>query len=155
MRARCIHGARRSASVLPSLPRAPAHPHTRTSGLAQPHHVSLFDAFLGYVLSLHSPLITDDTGELLTMSAHPSGLVRSTHLSTLFSSRRTAPYAPPLVDLTRGRGTVPAQPQPVALEPASVIGSWLGYFGVGAVSGEQIDALCKFHAFSPPSARVC
>ncbi|KAH9947113.1 lethal giant larvae like, C-terminal-domain-containing protein [Amylocystis lapponica] len=88
-----------------------------------------------------APLTTDDTGDILTITTHSSGLARSTHLTTLFSSRRTAPFAAPLVDLAHRRGTVPAQPSPVALGPASVLGSWLGYFGVGAVGGEQIDAL--------------
>ncbi|OBZ79198.1 Lethal(2) giant larvae SRO7 [Grifola frondosa] len=95
------------------------------------------------------PPSTDNTGDYVTHVPFPSAsgsaprLLLHTDLQTLFALRRTAPYAPPTVDLSSARGTVPAQPQPVSLAPASMLGSLLGYIGglAGGTGGEQVDAL--------------
>ncbi|EMD32655.1 hypothetical protein CERSUDRAFT_118683 [Gelatoporia subvermispora B] len=92
--------------------------------------------------SFAPPFTPDDSGDAVSHALHPSGLARSTHLYTLFGTRRTSAYATPVIDLMHGRGTVPPHPQPVSLIPTSVISSWLGYLaGQGAMTGEQIDAL--------------
>ncbi|PCH34194.1 hypothetical protein WOLCODRAFT_113329 [Wolfiporia cocos MD-104 SS10] len=89
-----------------------------------------------------SRLSSDSSGDYLTHTYDPAtGLVRATHYGTVFGTRRTAPYAAPLTDLAHGRGTVPAQPAPVPLEPQGVIGSVLGYLGRGVTPGAEIDAL--------------
>ena len=107
-------------------------------------------------IRLSRPPSTDDTGDYITHTAFPVPAGSSYHplltteIRTLFNSRRATPYEPPLVDLTRGRGSVPAQPQPVSLEPPSVMGSVLGYIGslTAASAGDQIDVLCmSFNAY--------
>ncbi|KAM5536030.1 hypothetical protein V8D89_010288 [Ganoderma adspersum] len=95
------------------------------------------------------PPTTDDTGDYTTHTTFPVPAgspfrpLLTTELHTLFSSRRLGPYEAPLVDLAHGRGTVPAQPQPISLGPLSVMGSVLGYIGsfTAASAGDQIDAL--------------
>ncbi|OCH89538.1 hypothetical protein OBBRIDRAFT_881275 [Obba rivulosa] len=88
------------------------------------------------------PFTTDDSGDIVSHTLHPSGLARFTYLYTLFGTRRTSPYAAPVIDLTYGRGTIPPHPQPVSLTPTSVISSWLGYLaGQGAMTGDQVDTL--------------
>ena len=78
-------------------------------------------------------------------TAFPSStrLISSTELHTLFTTRRAGLFSPPLVNLAHGRGSVPAQPQPVSLGPASMMGSVLGYLGSLSITsaGDQIDAL--------------
>ncbi|KAI0931535.1 hypothetical protein AcV5_005001 [Taiwanofungus camphoratus] len=96
---------------------------------------------LPHSLTSDSHLTTDTSGDFISHSFHPSGVAQFTHYSTVFAIRRTAPYASPLVDLTRGRGAVPPQPSLVSLAPQSVLGSWLGYLGRGTAGGAEIDAL--------------
>jgi len=92
--------------------------------------------------SFAPPFAADDSGDLVSHMLHASGLARFTYLHTLFGTRRTSPYATPLIDLMHGRGTVPPHPQPVSLAPTSVVSSWLGYLaGQGAMTGDQVDAL--------------
>ncbi|TFK95007.1 hypothetical protein K466DRAFT_579508 [Polyporus arcularius HHB13444] len=100
-------------------------------------------------LSLSHPPQTDESGDYIVHNTFPvpSGshtrLISSTELHTLFISRRAGLYAPPLVNLAHGRGSVPTQPQPVSLGPVSVVGSVLGYLGSLSITsaGDQIDAL--------------
>ncbi|KAI0673986.1 lethal giant larvae like, C-terminal-domain-containing protein [Trametes maxima] len=100
-------------------------------------------------LGSSDPPSTEDSGDFTAHATFPvpagSSLrpLLSTDLHTLFSHRRAGPYTPPLVDLSFGRGTVPAQPQPVSLGPPSLVGSVLGYIGAfgGASAGEQVDTL--------------
>ena len=97
----------------------------------------------------YSPPSTDETGDYITHTTFPvpAGApfrpLMSTELHTLFVTKRAGPYAPPLVDLARGRAAVPPQPQPVSLGPPSVVSSVLGYIGALAApsAGDQIDAL--------------
>ncbi|KAI0361067.1 hypothetical protein OH77DRAFT_1417267 [Trametes cingulata] len=100
-------------------------------------------------LGSSDPPSTDGSGDFTTHTTFPTPAgsplrpLLSTELHTLFSHRRTGPYALPLVDLTYGRRIVPPQPQPVSLGPPSVMGSVLGYLGslTTASAGEQIDTL--------------
>jgi len=105
--------------------------------------------------SLNHHLSTDSSGDYLFHVVDPNtGLARQTQYCTLFATRRMAPYAAPLVDLTAGRGSVPPQPAPVSLEPQSVIGSVLGYLGRGVVSGAEIDALLAGPDRPPPPQSI-
>ncbi|KAI0778696.1 lethal giant larvae like, C-terminal-domain-containing protein [Trametes elegans] len=115
-----------------------------------PHLEHIHTAKLPSLGSSDAPS-TDDTGDLATHAPFPappgwgSALrpLLATELHTLFSHRRAGPYTLPLVDLAHARRAVPPQPQPVSLDPPSVIGSVLGYIGslAGASAGDQIDAL--------------
>ncbi|TBU49995.1 lethal giant larvae like, C-terminal-domain-containing protein [Dichomitus squalens] len=112
-------------------------------------HLELIHTLELQTSALTEPPSTDDTGDYITHTAFPVPAGSSfrplltTEIRTLFNSRRAAPYELPLVDLTRGRGSVPAQPQPVSLGPPSVMSSVLGYIGSLTVAGagDQIDAL--------------
>jgi hypothetical protein len=48
---------------------------------------------------------------------------------------------PPDIDFASTQATVPPQPQPVSLGPASLLGSWFSY--KQTLSGNQIDELCR------------
>jgi hypothetical protein len=63
-------------------------------------------------------------------------------LRTLFGTgNKPLPPTPTLVTLPR---TIAAQPLPVS---SSIVGSWLGSWGGGALTGSQIDVLSK-HCFT-------
>jgi len=65
--------------------------------------------------------------------------MQSAAYGTLFDQRRA--YLPPDIDFASTRGAVPAQPQPVSLGPASILGSWFTYNQT--LTGAQVDELCK------------
>ncbi|RPD65083.1 hypothetical protein L227DRAFT_571522 [Lentinus tigrinus ALCF2SS1-6] len=100
-------------------------------------------------LSFSDPPKTDDSGDYIVHTNFPvppgssTRLISSTELHTLFTTRRTGLFFPPFVNLAYGRGAVPAQPQPVSLGPASMMGSVLGYLGSLSITsaGDQIDTL--------------
>ena len=113
-------------------------PHTSLSYVTRPPaHITRAHAH-----HLHRRVSADSTGDYLTHVLDPAtGIARQTIYGTLFATRRVAPYAAPSVDFMVGRGSVPAQPAPVPLEPQTVIGSVLGYLGRGVTTGAEIDAL--------------
>ena len=83
----------------------------------------------------------DDTGDYVEWVRHACGLIHTEKYGTLFDVRRSGPYAPPQVDLAFGRGTVPPQPQPVAIGPPTILGSVWGYIASQSKTGDQMDAL--------------
>ncbi|KAI0639923.1 lethal giant larvae like, C-terminal-domain-containing protein [Trametes polyzona] len=112
-------------------------------------HLEHIHTFPLPALGSSDPPSTDGSGDFTTHTTFPAPAgssarpLLSTELHSLFTRRRTAPYALPLVDLAYRRGSVPPQPQPVSLDPPSVMGSVLGYIGSlsAASAGDQIDAL--------------
>ncbi|KAK7695037.1 hypothetical protein QCA50_002225 [Cerrena zonata] len=87
-------------------------------------------------------LSTDGTGDYIEWVRHlPSGLINLAKYGTLFDIRRSAPYASPDVILADETRTVPPQPQPVSIGPASVLSSWWGIITSNTMTGEQIDTL--------------
>ncbi|KAF9041832.1 hypothetical protein BDZ89DRAFT_1060198 [Hymenopellis radicata] len=86
-----------------------------------------------------SSLSVDKSGDFVGWNFHPrSGMVQSAVYGTVFNMRRALPM--PDFDLTATKGSVPAQPQPVSMAPASLLGTWFA-FGNQSVSGAQIDEL--------------
>jgi len=84
------------------------------------------------------PPCIDRSGDFLAFSPHPlSGQIHEALYGTLFDFRRV--YSPPDVELISSALTVPSQPQPVTLGPASLLGTWFR-FGL-SMSGDQLDTL--------------
>lgn len=92
-----------------------------------------------------SSLSVDKSGDFIALALHArSGMVQSAIYGTLFDMRRVLPI--PDIDLTAGKSSVPAQPQPVSMGPASFLGSW---FTISkSLSGSQIDELCAYPKLS-------
>ncbi|PPQ63837.1 hypothetical protein CVT24_009787 [Panaeolus cyanescens] len=87
------------------------------------------------------PLSIDDTGDYICWVPDPHvpgrSRIKSAIYGTFFDFRRV--YDDPNVDFACTRGTIPAQPQPVSLGPASIIGSFFTFNQT--LSGAQIDEL--------------
>lgn len=90
------------------------------------------------------PLTVDETGDYIEFSRHPSGLIETAGLGTLFNIRRSGPYTLPQVNLATNRGVIPPQPQPVSAGPTSLLSSWIGYISSQGMTGDQVDALCVY-----------
>lgn len=87
------------------------------------------------------PLTTDVSGDFIAWAVDPSSkLINSATYGTFFDIRRANTLSD--IDFAASRGTIPAQPQPVPLGPASFLGSWFSFNQTK--SGEQIDELCVF-----------
>ncbi|KAJ6621080.1 lethal giant larvae like, C-terminal-domain-containing protein [Mycena sp. CBHHK59/15] len=83
-----------------------------------------------------SSLTCDETGDWMMSTLHDtSGTIDQASYGTLFDFRRA--YTPP--DIGFFKPTVPPQPQPVSLGPASLLSSWFR-FGQ-SMTGEQLDTL--------------
>lgn len=64
---------------------------------------------------------------------------------TLFNQRRILPT--PDIDLAVNKSSIPAQPQPASMGPASFFGSWLGGLGSQSITGAQVDELRELALF--------
>ncbi|TFK77434.1 WD40 containing snare-dependent exocytosis protein [Pluteus cervinus] len=85
------------------------------------------------------PPSIDETGDFILWDADPgSGRISEVHYGALFGFRRACPI--PDVELIDPNGSIPPQPQPVAMGPTSLLGS-LFKFSQGSLSGMQIDEL--------------
>ncbi|KAF5388500.1 hypothetical protein D9757_004730 [Collybiopsis confluens] len=81
----------------------------------------------------------DETGDFLVWIRDPeTGLIHQVTYATLFNFRRVDSL--PAIDLMSSKPVVSAQPQPVSVGPASILGSWFK-FGQSTMSGPQIDVL--------------
>jgi len=84
------------------------------------------------------PLTIDASGDFIAWTADPvSKLINSATYGTFFDIRRANTL--PDIDFATSRGTIPPQPLPVSLGPASILGSWFSFNQTK--SGEQIDEL--------------
>jgi hypothetical protein len=90
------------------------------------------------------PLTIDASGDFIAWAEDPvSKLINSATYGTFFDIRRANTL--PDIDFSTSRGTIPSQPQPVSLGPASYLGSWFSFNQTK--TGEQIDELCVFVLF--------
>lgn len=90
------------------------------------------------------PLAIDASGDFIAWAADPvSKLINSATYGTFFDIHRANTL--PDIDFSTRRGTIPSQPQPVSLGPASFLGSWFSFNQTK--TGEQIDELCVFVLF--------
>ena len=102
---------------------------------------------------MNRPLTIDESGDYLAWSISPSKtqvdkrrsstlLIDGATYGTFFNFRRAYPL--PDIDLASTRGSVPSQPQPISLGPASFLsglGSWLPLSQT--ISGKGVDDLRK------------
>ena len=97
-----------------------------------------------YSSATNRPLVIDASGDFIAWAVDPvSKLIDSATYGTFFDVRRANTL--PDIDFSTGQGTIPSQPQPVSLGPASFFGSW---FSLNQTkTGEQIDELCVFLLF--------
>lgn len=111
---------------------------------------------LSPTLLLNSPFLVsaraltiEETGDFIAWTptqgqGNNSHQIHQANYSTFFDIRRV--YTLPDIDFTSTRGTIPPQPQPVSLGPASYLGSWFSFNQTK--SGAQIDelreCLCSF-----------
>lgn len=98
------------------------------------------------------PASPDSTGDYAAWARHATaGVTRHMSYATLFAARR--PHAG-LPDIEFTRPTPVPQPQPVSAGPASWA-AWLGGLtGIGAVTGEQMDAMLAGPDRPPPRPRA-
>ncbi|KIY73582.1 hypothetical protein CYLTODRAFT_365694 [Cylindrobasidium torrendii FP15055 ss-10] len=82
----------------------------------------------------------DKSGDFIGWDHHPkSGMVAHAVYGTLFNQRRVLPT--PDIDLAVNKSSIPAQPQPASMGPASFFGSWLGGLGSQSITGAQVDEI--------------
>jgi hypothetical protein len=87
---------------------------------------------------LTSPPSVDESGDYIAWSQHPtSGTIHQATYCTLFDIRRA--YDPHDIELIKP--TIPSQPQPVSIGPASLLGTWFAFNQ--SLTGDQVDALRK------------
>lgn len=103
--------------------------------------------YVSILIPSHRSITMDDTGDYIEWVRHgASGLVSAAHYGTLFRNRRSGPYQAPTIDFVPESDprVIPPQPQPVSVGPASLLGSWLGYFNNQSMTGDQIDELREY-----------
>ena len=75
-------------------------------------------------------------------------------LGTLFGLRRKTLYHDKVLDILRDKNRLPAQPQPVSMGPATLLGQMYAYVGGQSATGAQIDALRKHNRLQLPIPRL-
>lgn len=113
---------------------------TCTSWNSHQYHLCKFLCVRNYLCpySRDRPPSVDETGDYIAWSQHQtSGTIHQATYCTLFDIRRA--YDPPDIEFTKP--VTPAQPQPVSIGPASLLGSWFTFNQT--LSGDQVDTLRK------------
>ncbi|KIM47471.1 hypothetical protein M413DRAFT_439132 [Hebeloma cylindrosporum] len=102
-----------------------------------PHLEHIHTAQLPPISTL--PLAIDESGDFIAWTRHPrsGGVIQAATYSTFFDIRRS--FGPPDFNFISTHGSVPPQPQPVSLGPASLLGSWFSFNET--LSGDQVDEL--------------
>lgn len=93
----------------------------------------------------HSPspdrsLSIDESGDYIDWTIRDD-IVHKSELGTLFGLRRKTLYHEKVLDILRDKIKLPAQPQPVSMGPATLLGQMYAYVGGQGSAGAQIDAL--------------
>lgn len=93
-------------------------------------------------VSIPSPrsLSIDENGDYVDWTIKDD-IVHKCELGTLFGLRRKTLYHDKVLDILQGKKKLPAQPQPVSMGPATLIGQMYAYVGVQGTAGAQIDTL--------------
>ncbi|KAF9654319.1 hypothetical protein BDM02DRAFT_3085840 [Thelephora ganbajun] len=93
-------------------------------------------------VTISSPrsLSIDESGDYVDWTIR-DGVVHKCELGTLFGLRRKTLYHDKVLDILRGKNKLPAQPQPVSMGPATLLGQVYAYVGSQSTTGAQIDAL--------------
>lgn len=70
-------------------------------------------------------------------------IVHKSELGTLFGLRRKTLYHDKVLDILQDKHKLPAQPQPVSMGPATILGQVYAYVGGQGSTGAQVDDLRK------------
>lgn len=102
---------------------------------------------------LYRSLSIDESGDyvdwtILDDTAH------KTEIGTLFGLRRKTLYHDKVLDILRDKNKLPAQPQPVSMGPATLLGQMYAYVGGQSATGAQIDALREYSSMRIPTPRI-
>ena len=81
-------------------------------------------------------------------------IAHKSELGTLFGLRRKTLYHDKVLDILRDKGKLPAQPQPVSMGPATLLGQMYAYVGGQSTTGAQIDALREYNSMQIPDLRL-
>jgi len=83
----------------------------------------------------------DQSGDFVTLCADPSSsLVSKIIYGTVFNIRRA--YSNPEIEFAIQQCKL-SPPQPVAIGPSSIMGSWLNF--KASMTGDQLDMICTSH----------
>lgn len=85
----------------------------------------------------------DDTGDYIEWIRNHGG-VSQARLGTLFSLRRQSIYTNQVVNLMVKKKTLPYQPQPISMGPASLLSQMASYVVGQSITGDQADTLRMF-----------
>jgi len=93
-------------------------------------------------VTISSPrsLSVDESGDYIDWTIR-DGIAHKSELGTLFGLRRKTLYHDKVLDILRDKNKLPAQPQPVSIGPATLLGQMYAYVGGQSTTGAQIDAL--------------
>lgn len=87
-------------------------------------------------------LSIDESGDYIDWT-FKDRIVHKCELGTLFGLRRKTLYHEKVLDILRDKKKLPAQPQPVSIGPATLLGQMYTYVGGQGATGAQIDILRK------------
>lgn len=98
-------------------------------------------------------LSIDESGDYIDWTIRDD-VAHKCELGTLFGLRRKTLYHDKVLDIIRDRNRLPAQPQPVSMGPATLLGQMYAFVGGNSTTGAQIDALRKYNTLRFPAARL-
>jgi len=90
----------------------------------------------------------DESGDYIDWTIN-DGIAHKCELGTLFGLRRKTLYHDKILDILRDKKKLPAQPQPVSMGPATLLGQVYTYVGGQGSKGAQIDLLRKYNSLQP------
>lgn len=95
----------------------------------------------------HRTLSVDESGDYVDWTIKDD-IAHNCELGTLFGLRRKTLYHDKALDILRDKKKLPAQPQPVSMGPATLLGQMYAFVGGQSTTGAQIDAFRKYSTFS-------
>ena len=95
-------------------------------------------------LCRYRSLSIDESGDYIDWTIKDN-IVHKCELGTLFGQRRRTLYQDKVLDILRDKKKLPAQPQPVQMGPATLLGQMYTYVGGQGTTGAQIDTLRKYN----------
>ena len=102
------------------------------------------------VVTCYRSLSIDENGDYVDRTIR-DGIAHKCELGTLFGLRRKTLYYDKVLDILRDKNKLPAQPQPVSMGPATLLGQMYAYVGGQSTTGVQIDALREYTNLQLPS----
>ena len=88
-------------------------------------------------------LSIDESGDYVDWTVKDD-IAHICELGTLFGMRRKSLYHDKVLEILRDKKKLPAQPRPVPMGPATLLGQMYTYVGGQGTTGAQIDILRKY-----------